>query len=118
MSIFLDGPPLGASKLEWKAWVSQLTSMDSTSPEVSFALTRARAAISRIEEREASLHEELLCEALRLKIAKALPADLMPEFQTWLSLEQSIAYARGRQDEAGEGAPLQFEATSARASTE
>jgi hypothetical protein len=46
--------------------------------------------------------DEELCESLRLKIARALPAELMPEFQVWLSLEQDLSYARGRRDEAQE----------------
>lgn len=46
------------------------------------------------------LDNEALCEAMRLKMAKALPAEVMPEFQIWVSLEQDIAYARGQKDEA------------------
>lgn len=44
--------------------------------------------------------DEAQCEALRLKIAKGLPAELMAEFQVWVSLEQDLSYARGRADEA------------------
>ncbi len=43
--------------------------------------------------------EEELCELLRQKFAGAIPAELMADFQLWVSLEQSLAYARGRRDE-------------------
>ncbi len=49
---------------------------------------------------ETDTAEQELCELLRVKIAKAVPAKLMPDFQTWVTLEQSLAYARGRKDEA------------------
>lgn len=51
-----------------------------------------------IDETDAA--EQELCEMLRMKIAKAVPAELMPDFQAWVTLEQSLAYARGRKDEA------------------
>lgn len=51
-----------------------------------------------IDETDAA--EQELCELLRMKIAKAVPAKLMPAFQAWVTLEQSLAYARGRKDEA------------------
>lgn len=41
-----------------------------------------------------------LCELLKLKIAKAIPRSLMADFQQWLTLEQSLAYSKGREDEA------------------
>ncbi len=56
--------------------------------------------------------EEELCALLRMKMAKALPAHLMPEFQQWVTLEQSLSYGRGRQDEAdARTKPAQFEPT-------
>lgn len=44
--------------------------------------------------------EQAYCELLRAKIAQAIPPSLMPAFQEWVTLEQSLAYSRGRQDEA------------------
>lgn len=44
--------------------------------------------------------DQELCELLRLKMAKAIPRSLMADFQHWLTLEQSLAYSKGREDEA------------------
>lgn len=44
--------------------------------------------------------DEELCELLRVKMAKAIPRSLVADFQHWLTLEQSLAYSKGREDEA------------------
>lgn len=58
--------------------------------------------------------EQELCDLLRAKMAKAIPREHLVEFQQWVTLEQSLCYARGRNDsDAYAKTPGQFEPSNA-----